>query len=72
MTIAQDTLGDELFLDLSRVCVELAEARLRQTERDSAASRADVDKCHARIDSLLDMFLETTSNSEGRRPHPCS
>jgi hypothetical protein len=72
MTIVQDTLGDELYLDLSRACVELAEARSRQAERDSAANRADVAECHARIDLLLDMLLETMSSSEGRRPHPCS
>jgi hypothetical protein len=70
MTIIQGTLGDELLLDLSRACVELAEARIRRAERDSAAHRAVVAECHATIDSLLDMFLETAGSPEGMHLHP--
>jgi hypothetical protein len=72
MISVQDTLGDELFLDLSRACIELTEARTRQAERDSGLNRAAVAECHARIDSLLDMFLESSSSSEETHPHPCS
>jgi hypothetical protein len=72
MTIVQDTVGDEILLDLSRAWIELAEARTRQAERDSSANRAAVAECHAGIDSLLDMLLESTSRSEGTHSHPCS
>jgi hypothetical protein len=72
MISVQDTLGDELFLDLARACIELTEARTRQAERDSALNRGVVAECHARIDSLLDMFLESTSGSEDMHPHPSS
>ena len=61
MTIVQDTLGNAILLDLTRAWVELTEARTLQAERDSADHRAAVAECQARIDSLLDMFLETCS-----------
>lgn len=75
MTIVQDTLGNAILLDLTRAWVELTEARTLHAERDSAAHRAAVAECHARIDSLLDMFLETCSwtpaTARGAAAAPC-
>lgn len=59
MTILPDTLEGEILLDLSGVCVQLAEARRNQAERDCAVNRAAVADCRARIDALLDLLLET-------------
>jgi ribosomal protein S18 acetylase RimI-like enzyme len=44
---------------LVEACAELTQARLRQQEKDSWANRAAVAECHARIDVVLDLFLET-------------
>lgn len=75
MTIVQDTLGNAILLDLTRAWGELTEARTLQAERDCAAHRAAVAECHARIDSLLDMFLETCSwtpsTARGDAAAPC-
>jgi hypothetical protein len=67
MTILQDTLGSEILLDLSGVRVDLVEARRNQAERDCAVNRAVVAECHARIDALLDLFLETSATSATSR-----
>lgn len=58
MTVVQDTVASEVLLDLSGARTALAEARHREAERDCPANRAVVADCHARIDSLLDLFLE--------------
>jgi hypothetical protein len=52
-------LVDEITLDFSRACLELAEARSRRRENDTPDRRATVAACQARIDSLLDMYSET-------------
>jgi hypothetical protein len=44
--------------DFSRACAELVRARRRQREKDSRGHRADVAECRARIDLVLDLFLE--------------
>ena len=36
----------------------LTEARLRQAHKDSTGNRASVAECRARIDAILDMYLE--------------
>ena len=59
MTIVQDHLVDQISVDFGEACAELTEARLRQQEKDSWANRAAVAECHARIDVVLDLFLET-------------
>jgi hypothetical protein len=69
MSVVHDTLGDEILLDLSRACLELSEARTRQAERDTSANRAVLAECHTRMDSLLDMFLESASWTERAHPH---
>jgi hypothetical protein len=71
MTTVRNTLGDAIFLDLSTACVDLAEARVGLAGRDSAANRAVVAECEARIDVLLDMLLEATTSSQAMHPHPC-
>jgi len=72
MTIVQDTLGSEILLDLSGARAELAEARRDQAERDCAENRAVVAECHARIDSLLDLFLEISASRGGTQRPPWS
>ncbi len=51
------SLRDELSVDFLRACAQLAEARLRQDERDTSANRAAVADCWTRIDAVLDMYL---------------
>jgi hypothetical protein len=36
----------------------LTEARLRQAHKDSTGHRASVAECRARIDAILDLYLE--------------
>jgi hypothetical protein len=36
----------------------LTEARLRQADKDSTGNRASVAECRARIDAILDLYLE--------------
>jgi hypothetical protein len=62
MTTVQDTLGSAILVDLSGARAQLAEARRDEAERDSAVNRAVVAECHARIDALLDFFLDTSAD----------
>ena len=57
MNITSYSLREELAVDFSRACAQLAEARLRQIEKDTPANRAAVAECWARIDAVLDMYL---------------
>ncbi len=57
MNFISCNLRDELGVDFSRACAELAEARLRQAEKDMPANRAAVAECWAQIDAVLDMHL---------------
>ena len=57
MNIIGCSLRDELSVDFSRACAQLAEARLCQDEKDTSASRAAVAECWTRIDAVLDMYL---------------
>ena len=57
MNIISCSLRDELSVDFSRACAQLAEARLRQDGKDTAANRAAVAEWWARIDAVLDMYL---------------
>ena len=60
MTLTMTTSGlrDELEVDFGRASCELAEARSRQAEKDTPDHRADVAECSARIDAVLDMYLD--------------
>ena len=65
MNITSYSLRDELAVDFSRACAQLAEARLRQIEKDTPANRAAVAERWARIDAVLDMYLLDTNLQEG-------
>jgi hypothetical protein len=52
-----DSLEDVLGMDLVTASGELADARLRQTYKDTPVHRAAVAEARARIDALLDMYL---------------
>ena len=67
MNITSYSIREELAQDFSRVCAELAAARLRQIEKDTPANRAAIAECWARIDAVLDMHLFDTylQESEG-------
>jgi hypothetical protein len=57
MNIINCGLRDELSVDFSRACAQLAEARLRQDEKDTSANRAAVAECWTSIDAVLDIYL---------------
>ncbi len=71
MTIVQDHLVDQISVDFAEACAELARTRLRKQEKDSKANRSAVAECHARIDVVLDLFLETrrADRPAGVGPH---
>ena len=50
-------LVEELKHDFLRTRVRLAQARLRQTLKDTPANRAAVAECRTQIDRILDMHL---------------
>jgi hypothetical protein len=54
-----DDLASVLDLDLSTSCRELAEARFQRACKDTPSNRAAVAGARARIDALLDMYLES-------------
>ena len=58
MTMIVDDLRDVLGADFTQMCTELAEARSRQNQKDTAANRVSVTTCRAQIDTLLDLYLE--------------
>jgi hypothetical protein len=53
------SLADQLGADFAAACAELAQARLRRRDRDSREHRAAVEECSARVDVVLDLYLET-------------
>ena len=63
MTLTMTTSGlrDELEVDFARASCELAEARFLQAEKDTPDHRAAVAECSARIDAVLDMYLDACS-----------
>jgi hypothetical protein len=63
MITTLDSLEDVLGLDFSMACSELADARLEQSCKDTPGNRAAVAAARARIDAILDMYLEAV----GRR-----
>jgi len=60
MTLTMTTSGlrDELEVDFAQASCELAEARSLQAEKDTPDRRAAVAECGARIDAVLDMYLD--------------
>ena len=56
--IVQDDLVGRFTADFAQACEDLTRARGRQHEKDTPAHRADVRAGYARIDALLDRFLQ--------------
>jgi hypothetical protein len=76
MTVVQDDLAAQITADLGRVRRQLTQAQHRQRVKDSETNRAAVAECRARIDVVLDLFLETSRGElstvppEGASPDP--
>ena len=60
MTLPMTTSGllDELEVDFATAACELAEARALRAEKDTPDHRAAVAECSARLDAVLDMYLD--------------
>ncbi len=58
LIITTSGLRDELEVDFARAFCELTEARSRQAEEDTPDRRAAVAECSARIDAVLDKYLD--------------
>jgi hypothetical protein len=63
MITTVDDLESVLGLDFTMGCNELTEARFQQSCKDTPRHRAAVAEAHARIDAVLDMYLDAV----GRR-----
>jgi hypothetical protein len=61
MTTTPNDIRDELQVDFGLAREKLIEARMRQKEKDTPQNRAAVAECWARIDTTLDLLLETRS-----------
>jgi hypothetical protein len=59
MTTVTVSLREELRHDFSQARSDLARARLRHAKKDTPAERAAVADCLMRIDTVLDMYLES-------------
>jgi hypothetical protein len=60
MTLPMTTSGlrDELEVDFAQAAFELAAARALQAGKDTPDHRAAVAECSARLDAVLDMYLD--------------
>ncbi|MEX5717389.1 hypothetical protein [Geodermatophilus maliterrae] len=58
--IVQDDLVGQFTVDFAQACVDLSRARGRQQQKDTPAHRAAVRAGYARIDALLDSFLQAS------------
>jgi hypothetical protein len=58
MTMVADSLVEEITLELSLARAEHGQAVVQRRGKDTPAARAFEAECWARIDSLLDMYLE--------------
>ncbi|MCU1603899.1 MAG: hypothetical protein JWP46_364 [Modestobacter sp.] len=63
MIITVDNLESVLGLDFTTGCSELAKARFQHSCKDTPGNRAAVVEARARIDAVLDMYLDAV----GRR-----
>ena len=59
ITATADSLDTVLGLDFATACGELAEARVQQSCKDTPGHRAAVAEARARVDAVLDMYLDT-------------
>jgi hypothetical protein len=58
MTLTTSDIRDELAVDFARASCQLTEARRLQAGKDTPEHRAAVAECSARIDAILDMYLD--------------
>jgi hypothetical protein len=58
LTVTTSDLRDELEVDFTRASCALTEARFLQAEKDTPEHRAAVAECSARVDAVLDMYLD--------------
>jgi hypothetical protein len=58
MTAVHDSLRAELGSAFFRCCAQLAEARRRQRRKDTPRNRDAVAECRARVDAVLDLYLD--------------
>jgi|tagenome__1003787_1003787.scaffolds.fasta_scaffold15788850_2 hypothetical protein len=58
MTLVLDDLHTELEAAFTQARTQLIAARLQQLEKDTPIHRASVIDCRARIDGVLDLYLD--------------
>jgi hypothetical protein len=58
MITTVDSLEATLGLDFTLACSDLTEARCRQGAKDTPGNRTAVAEAQARIDAVLDMYLD--------------
>jgi hypothetical protein len=58
MTVTVADIRHELGTNFALACERLAEARLRQEEKDTPNNRAAVRARRTRIDTVLDLYLD--------------
>jgi hypothetical protein len=56
MDTMHDTLAEEINSLFARACIDLAQAQVRQWEKDTPENRAAVARCRAEIDEVLDWY----------------
>jgi hypothetical protein len=61
LTTTVDSLESVLDLDFMVTSSELADARFQQSCKDTPANRAAVAEARARVDAVLDMYLDAIS-----------
>jgi hypothetical protein len=66
MSTLADSLAEEITLELSAARAEHGQAVAQRLEKDTPATRAHEAECWARIDALLDMYLDAGAGA--RRP----
>jgi hypothetical protein len=64
MITTVDNLDSALGIDFALCCSDLADARSQQNGKDTPDHRAAVAEARARIDAVLDMYLDVV------RPRP--
>jgi hypothetical protein len=61
VTTIIDGLESALDLDFTTACSELADARFQQSCKDTPVNRTAVAEARARIDAVLDMYLDAVA-----------
>jgi hypothetical protein len=66
MSTLADSLAEEITRELATARADHCQAVLHRLEKDTPATRAREAECWARIDALLDMYLDAGAGA--RRP----